>query len=130
MTRKIKIISNPVEMEARLNNTQIAKQLWQILPVESRINLWDEEIYFSIPLEVENEKPQEIVDIGDIAYWPPGNAFCLFFGPTPASLGDEIRPASPVTVIGKLLGSPQDFKKLKSGTKISLKKANNNIKND
>jgi hypothetical protein len=74
------------------------------LPIQASGNTWGDEIYFKISVENEVENGQEVVELGDLGYWPPGSAFCLFFGPTPASQGDEIRPASEVTVIGKIKG--------------------------
>ena len=63
------------------------------------------------------------MDLGDLGYWPPGKAFCIFFGPTPASKGDEIRPASAVTVVGKLLGDPNLFKQVPSGQQVTISSA-------
>jgi len=122
MNKKIKITAGTIEMEARLNETQVAEKLWEVLPLSATGNRWGDEIYFPIPVRTEGENLQEVVDIGDIAYWPEGHCFCIFFGPTPASSGNEIRPASGVTVLGKLLGNPKDFKKVKDGTKITLEK--------
>lgn len=123
MVKKIKIIAGKIEMEAELNETKTAKKLWQILPIREIGNRWGEEIYFSIPKINGDENLQEIVKIGDIAYWPEGPAFCLFFGKTPISSENEIKPASGVIVLGKLLGDPKDFKKVKSRTKIILERA-------
>jgi hypothetical protein len=91
------------------------------LPVKGRVNLWGDEIYFSIPLRLKLEAGQELVSIGDLGYWPDGNAFCIFFGPTLVSQGDEIRPASPVTVFGKVIGDATVFKKVAAGTKIIVR---------
>jgi len=66
-----------------------------------------------------------LVNIGDLGYWPDGNAFCIFFGPTPVSHGDEIRPASPVTVFGKVIGDATEFKRIVTRTKITVRKENN-----
>lgn len=72
---------------------------------------------------MEAENPKEIVKLGELGYWPPGSAFCIFFGPTPASQGEEIMPASPVNVFGYVLGDPKVFKKVKSGERIRIEKA-------
>jgi hypothetical protein len=66
------------------------------------------------------EDGQEVVDLGDLGYWPPGHAFCIFFGRTPASRGDEIRPASAVTVIGKLQGDPTVLKQVRGGSPVRI----------
>ena len=92
--------------------------------MEGKGNLWGEEIYFSIPVKTGSEKgAREVVSAGELGYWPPGNAFCIFFGPTPASRGDEIRAASAVNIIGKVLSDPKVFLKVKDGAKITLEKA-------
>jgi hypothetical protein len=122
MSKKIKITAGQIEMTAKLNDTKVAEQLWDILPINAIGNRWGDEIYFSIPVRTEGKNLQGVVEIGDIAYWPEGPAFCIFFGPTPVSSENEIRPASPVQVLGKLLGNPEDFKEVKSGTKIILEK--------
>ena len=109
-------------INALLNQTETAKSLADILPINSPINLWGEEIYFPVDLYLDNELPQETVDIGDIAYWPPGNAFCIFFGETPASVDGNIKPASAVTVIGKLESDPEVLKRVKSGENIIIRR--------
>ena len=121
MGKKIRIIAGKVEAEAELNDTKTAQAIWEALPIEGRINLWGDEIYFSIPLSLGLEAGQELVSIGDLGYWPDGNAFCIFFGPTPVSRGDEIRPASPVTVFGKVIGDATVFKKVAEGTEITIR---------
>ena len=109
-------------INALLNQTETAKSFVDILPINSPINLWGEEIYFPVDLYFDNELPQETVDIGDIAYWPPGNAFCIFFGETPASVDGNIKPASAVTVIGKLESDPEVLKRVKSGENIIIRR--------
>ncbi|MGQ9602649.1 MAG: cyclophilin-like fold protein [bacterium] len=100
--RPIKIKIGEIEIEAELNQSRTAKLVWEALPFEGTGQMWGEEIYFRIPVDAELESPKKIVEPGDIGYWPAGNAFCIFYGPTPASKGMEIVPASPVDVIGKV----------------------------
>jgi hypothetical protein len=121
MGKKIRIIAGAIEAGAELNDTRTAQAICEALPVKGRVNLWGEEIYFSIPLNLKLEAGQELVSTGDLGYWPEGNAFCIFFGPTPVSQGDEIRPASPVTVFGKIIGDTTLFKKVAGGTEITIK---------
>ena len=125
MGKKIRIRAGAIEAKAELNDTTTAQAIWETLPVKGRVNLWGDEIYFSIPLSLKLEAGQGVVNIGELGYWPDGNAFCIFFGPTPVSQGDEIRPASPVTVFGKVVGDATVFKKVAAGTKITVKKENN-----
>lgn len=124
MAKKIKIRTGEVEMEAELNDSQTAEAIWKALPIKASANTWGEEIYFSIPVKCEEEKAQEVVSLGDLGYWPPGTAFCIFFGRTPASRGEEIRPASPVNIVGKALGNPKEFKKVRAGSEITIEAGN------
>jgi len=125
MRKEINIRAGAIEAEAELNDTRTAQAIWEILPIEGRVNLWADEIYFPIPLSLELETGQDLVNIGELGYWPEGNAFCIFFGPTPVSQGDEIRPASPVTVFGKIHGDATIFKKVATGMKITIRRENN-----
>jgi hypothetical protein len=120
MGRRIRIAADDVEATAELNRTATAQAIWESLPIEGRASLWGDEIYFSIPVSLELEGGQELVGMGDLGYWPEGKAFCIFFGPTPVSQGNEIRPASPVTVFGKIIGDATIFKKVAAGTAIRV----------
>ena len=121
MGKRIRITAGSTEAEAELNNTRTAQAIWAALPIKAQVNLWGDEIYFSIPLRLRLEAGQELVGIGDLGYWPEGNAFCIFFGPTPVSQGNEIRPASPVTIFGKVIGDAMVFKKVAAGMKITIR---------
>jgi hypothetical protein len=120
MRKKIRISAGKIEAEAELNTTRTAQAIWEALPIKGHVNLWGDEIYFSIPLSLELEAGQEVVNIGDLGYWPDGNAFCIFFGLTPVSQGDEIRPASQVSLFGKVIGDATAFKNVAAGTKITI----------
>jgi hypothetical protein len=123
MGKKIKIVVSDLEVEAELNDSKTAQLIWEALPIEAKSNLWGEEIYFAIPVRTGLEQgARETVSAGELGYWPTGHAFCIFFGKTPASRGDEIRAASAVNVIGKVLGDPKVFLKVKEGIKITLEK--------
>jgi hypothetical protein len=123
MDRKIKIKAGNAEADAGLNDSPAAQKIWEALPIEARANTWGDEIYFAIPVKAPLEKTaQELVQVGDLGYWPTGNAFCIFFGPTPMSRGDEVRPASAVNVIGTVAGDAKVFKKVPSGAKVRIEK--------
>jgi hypothetical protein len=127
MTRTaIRIISDEIDsVEAEIDtelNPETASRIVDALPIEAHANRWGEEIYFSIPVSLGEERSSEIVEMGDLGYWPPGKAFCIFFGKTPASAGEEIRPASPVNVFGKVLGDPQRFRSVSSGSKMRIQR--------
>lgn len=124
MGKKIRILVNDLKIEAELNETMTAQMIWETLPIEAKANLWGEEIYFAIPVKTGLERgSREVVSAGELGYWPTGHAFCVFFGPTPASRGDEIRAASAVNIIGKVLSDPKLFLKVKDGAKIILEKS-------
>ena len=96
---KIRITSGDVSLTASLNDSHTANLIRDALPIVGTVQTWGDEIYFPIPISASNdETAADVVDKGAVAYWPPGNALCLFWGPTPASHGDEIRPASAVNV--------------------------------
>lgn len=122
MLRRIQITAGEVTVEAELNETQTAQAVWEGLPIEGMVNTWGDEIYFSTPVVAELEAGQEIVEMGDLGYWPPGKAFCVFFGPTPASRGDEIRPASPVTVFGRVVGDATALKAVPDGARVNVRR--------
>jgi uncharacterized protein len=119
--RRIKITAGGVSAEGELNETKTADAVWNALPISASASTWGDEIYFSIPVKAGEEGARATVDMGDLGYWPPGSAFCVFFGPTPMSQSpDEIRPASPVNVFGKVLGDPKVFKKVRSGEQVTV----------
>jgi len=124
MTDKIKIKLSGKTIEAELNRTNAADNILDALPLKAIINRWGDEIYFEIPVQVELENGVEAVDEGTLAYWPPGNAFCIFFGLTPASTDNGPRAAGPVTIIGKI-PNIDDFSVLRStssGEEIKITK--------
>ena len=120
MGRKLRVRAGDVSATAVLNDTPTATAIWDALPIEARASTWGDEIYFSIPVDRSEENAQATVALGDLGYWPPGKAFCIFFGPTPMSRGDEIRPASPVNVVGQLQGDPGVFRRVSSGSRVIL----------
>jgi len=122
--RKIRIIAGPVQAEATLNESPTATSIWNALPIEARGNTWGDEIYFSIPVNAKQEKDaRDLVAVGELGYWAPGTAFCIFFGRTPASTDDRPRAASPVNIIGTVSGDATVFRKVSSGTKVTLERS-------
>ena len=118
--RTIRITAGDVTVTAELDGSKTADAIWQALPITARANTWGDEIYFGIDIHLEPEDPREVVDLGDLGYWPPGHAFCLFFGRTPMSLGNEIRPASPVNVFGRIEGDPTSLREVPSGATVTI----------
>ena len=123
MSDMIRIRAGRIEVQAQLNSTRTAQALLQILPFKARVNTWGDEIYFDVPLNTEIEGGREVVDIGDVAFWPDGPSLCVFFGRTPVSRGNEIRAASPVTVLGRVVGDPEVLKSVRSGIEVTVEKA-------
>ena len=121
--RAIRITVGERTVEAELNDTRTAAAIWEALPLSAAASVWGDEIYFSIPPALGTEQGQATVALGDLGYWEPGSAFCIFWGPTPASHGDEIRPYSPVTVFGRLAGDPRAFDGFTSGTPVRVERA-------
>lgn len=118
--KTINILTGKLDIKVQLNDTKTAKELLGILPISSNVNRWGDEIYFSIPLKENIENGIEEVDIGTVAFWPPGSALCIFFGKTPASQCDKPQAASPVTIIGNIINIEiiKELKKVRNGEKI------------
>ena len=122
MTRRIRITAGKTQFQAQLNDTATALAIMEALPIEARANRWGGEIYFSIPVEAPLETgAREVLQPGEIGYWPPGGAFCVFFGRTPASEGEEIRAASAVNIVGRIEGSLDELWNVSDGAKIVLR---------
>ncbi len=122
MERPITITAGRVQLKARLNDTATATAIMEALPIEAEANRWGGEIYFPIPVRADLERgAREVVAAGELGYWPAGNAFCIFFGRTPASEGDEIRAASAVNIIGRVLGELDELWDVPDGAEISLR---------
>ncbi len=118
---KIMIRVGPLSMEAALDDTPTARQIAAALPIRTAFNTWGDEIYFGIPVEAAlDETAREVVDLGDLGYWPPGNAFCIFFGPTPMSQPGEIRPASAVNIVGRVMGDATQLQQVMQAPEIVL----------
>lgn len=120
MANRICIKSDSMTVMAEFNHTKTAKAIWAALPLKASASTWGDEVYFSISVNLGLEQGQDVVELGDLGYWPPGQAFCIFFGKTPNSTDDEIRPASPVTVIGKIMGDIDLLKQVESGASILI----------
>jgi hypothetical protein len=119
---QMRITAGGVSRTATLLPNATARAIWNALPLDARANLWGDELYFSVPVELAEDHAQEVVAVGDLAYWPPGNAVCIFWGPTPASHADEPRAASPVNVFGRVASGAEAFAQLKSGVAVRLER--------
>ena len=121
--QKICISVGNLIVEAQMLDTPTANEILEALPIESTANVWGDEIYFDIPLRLAQEPEASAdVEVGDLAYWPAGPAFCIFFGPTPISTGDQPRAFSPVNVFGRVLGDARQLKGAASGATVTVTK--------
>ncbi len=116
---KVRIKIGKLSVDAELNDSSTANKIVTALPLEASFNTWGDEIYFSIPVAAElDETAREVVQIGDLGYWPTGKAFCIFFGQTPMSEPGKIVPASAVNIIGKVLGDAAKFKEVMNERRV------------
>jgi len=125
---RVKIISKSIgEVIAELTDEYSPRTFNEIinaLPIEGVANLWGSEVYFEIPVDVPEENAVEVVERGTVAYWPPGNSLCIFWGPTPASrYPNEIRPASPVNIVGKVVSDVNVLSNIRYGERIRVERA-------
>ena len=122
--KTITIRAGDISMSAELNDRPTAVQVWEALPIEGRGSRWGDEIYFEIPVAAGQEADARAdVEVGELGYWPVGNAFCIFFGPTPVSSGGQPRAYSPVNILGRVKGDAALFRAVKSGEKVILERA-------
>lgn len=110
-----------LSLRAELNDSETAHAVAAALPLTGSANVWGDEIYFSTPiLLAEAEDAQAEVEVGAVAYWPPGKAICFFFGPTPVSRGSEPRAYSPVNVFGRIVGDAGQLRAVQNGEEVRI----------
>jgi hypothetical protein len=119
----LRIVAGSVSARATLDDSATGRAVAAALPIDAVAQTWGDEIYFTIPVSLPEDGAREVVERGDLGYWPPGRAFCILFGRTPASRGDECRPASPVNVFGRVEGDPTVFRAVRAGTPVRLERA-------
>lgn len=119
--KQIRIEAGEVVMTATLTETATAAAVWGAVPFDGSANAWGNEIYFTVPVSAEQETSARAeVEVGEIAYWPPGSAFCIFFGPTPVSTGSKPKAYSPVNVFGTVDGDATAFREVADGTVVRV----------
>lgn len=122
--KQITIKTDTLTLRAELNESPTAQEIWDALPLAARANVWGDEIYFGIPVELDEAPDAESeVPVGTLAYWPPGNAFCIFYGRTPASSGEQPQAASPVNIFGRVLDDATQLRGTRSGAAITIEAA-------
>ena len=121
MPTAIQITAGDIQIAAQLNDSPTARAIAAALPIKAQGQRWGEEIYFAIDVEAALEKDaREVLEKGELGYWPTGKAFCLFFGPTPRSVGQEIRAASAVNIIGNMIGDFTDLTHVPDGASVEI----------
>ena len=122
--KKIKIAVEGISVVAELNESPTAQKIWDALPIEGSANTWGDEIYFEIPVIAKQESDARAdVEVGALGYWEPGHAFCIFFGPTPASLDEKPRAASPVNILGQVTDDATVLRSVRSGAQVQITRA-------
>lgn len=121
--RRVRISAGDVSARATLHDNATADAIWVALPITARGNRWGDEIYFEIPVRLpQADDARDVVEAGELGYWSAGHAFCVFWGPTPASRGSEIRAYSPVNVFGQLEGDPLAFDPVPGGVEVTIER--------
>jgi hypothetical protein len=121
---RIIISAGDISLAAELNDSPTARKIWGSLPMAGTANVWGEEIYFEIPVTAEQEPDARAqVEVGELGYWPVGQAFCIFFGPTPASTDERPRAYSPVNILGRVVGDATEFRSVQDGAPVQLERA-------
>ena len=124
MAEPIRITVGKLSLAAELNESETAEAIFQALPFQEPGNRWGDEIYFAIPIKTQRSPDARAdMQVGELAYWPPGKAFCLFFGPTPASDGEQPRAASPVNPIGRIIDDVAPLKDVPDGITVYVERA-------
>ena len=122
--KKVLITCGRLSYVAEFCETPTAQMMLREMPLSGITNIWGEEIYFPVSFTAElEEDAREEVEVGTIAYWPPGKAFCIFFGPTPVSTSEKPRGFSPVNICGKIHGNLEDLRDITPGEKIKVELA-------
>ena len=121
---RIKIIFQGNIAYAELDKSHISKTVYDILPVGGKVALWGGEIKLKVSVHLDEEKPVDMVSVGDVAFWPIDNCILFYIGPTPISVSEDIiRPAMPVCVFGKIKENIKILKDIKEGDKLRLERA-------
>ena len=119
-TTKIVMRTRYDEFVIELNDSTTADALYLALPLEREINVWGGEMYFEVPVHDKLDNGRKVMEVGEVAFWPEGEAFCIFFGRTPASKGEAPEAYSPVTPLGKVVTNLDKLEELADRTTITL----------
>ncbi len=122
--RKLQLVIGGITLAVELHETPTADAIWAAIPFGSRARTWGQEVYFAAPVRVDREADaRDVVEAGDLAFWVEGNCIAVGYGPTPVSLGDEIRLAAPTNIWGRALNDVRALRIVKDGDPIHLERA-------
>jgi len=122
--RKIVITVAGKTLTATLNDSPTATQVWDALPIQAEASIWGDEIYFEIPVDApQAPDARAAVEIGTLGYWPVGNAFCIFYGPTPVSTDAQPRAYSPVNILGEVSVDATQLRGTRHGASVRIDRA-------
>ena len=123
MDRRMRIeFEGGIVLEVALEAGAAAGELLAALPLELSLSRWGDEYYGSLPVKLAvGGKRRDVYAVGEVALWPPGNAFCIFFGPTPASHGTEPRMASPGVPLGRIVAGAEALGPLGARIRATLR---------
>lgn len=118
MAVEVRIMLADGELRARLDDSPTARAIRGALPLEAEVSRWGDELYFGIPVQIaEAPDARQDMGVGELAYWPVGAAFCVFFGPTPASTGTAPRAYSNVNPFGRIEADEDTIREVLSKVK-------------
>lgn len=121
--RKLQLVIGGITLAVELHETPTADAIWAAIPFGSRARTWGQEVYFAAPVRVDREADaRDVVEAGDLAFWVEGNCIAVGYGPTPVSLGDEIRLAAPTNIWGRALNDVRALRIVKDGDPIHLER--------
>jgi uncharacterized protein len=121
MSERVSIAVGSVRLDAELDDSPTAKAIWAALPLRAPAHRWGDEVYFEVSIHVElAPDAREQMDVGELAFWPDGDVFCIFFGPTPVSLAGEPRAYSPVNPFGKVVGDATALRAVHAGDGVAV----------
>jgi len=124
MADRIRITAGSVTVEAELLDNETARRIYGALPIDASANTWGDEIYFTIPVDCPREQDARAeVEVGELGYWLAGSGFCIFYGRTPMSTGNQPVAASEVKVFGRIVGDATLLRGTRSGTRVTIEKA-------
>jgi hypothetical protein len=124
MSRQLRLRIGDVVIRADLLDTPTADALYQAAPFEARASTWGEEVYFTTPISPAREPDaRAVVEPGELAFWPDGDAIAIGFGRTPISQGDECRLASPCNIWGRALDDVKALRSVRAGAAIRVERA-------